>query len=93
MWKKKRQPDNPNTPAATPTPRRAVAWLRLAVFLVALAALVDQALRLGIGAIDCQMTTAHLLRFGARELDRPAFQALLDESIDRCRPQKKWRLP
>ena len=60
---------------------------------VALAALVDQALRLGIGAIDCQMTTAHLLRFGARELDRPAFQALLDESIDRCRPQKKWRLP
>lgn len=40
MWKKKRQPDNPNTPAATPTPRRAVAWLRLAVFLVALAALV-----------------------------------------------------
>ena len=60
---------------------------------MALAALVTQAVRLGIGAIDCQMTTAHLLRFGARELHRAAFQALLAEHIDRCLPQKKWRLP
>jgi len=60
---------------------------------VALAILVQQALRLGIAMIDCQMTTGHLLRFGARELTREAFQAQLDLHVDRCLPQKKWRLP
>lgn len=59
---------------------------------VALAALVHQALELDIGLIDCQMTTAHLLRFGARELSREAFQDQLDHLVDECRPQKKWRL-
>lgn len=59
---------------------------------VALAALVRQALELDIGLIDCQMTTAHLLRFGARELSRDAFQEQLEHLIDNCRPQKKWRL-
>ena len=60
---------------------------------VALAALVQQAQRLGIAMIDCQMTTEHLLRFGAREISRELFQTLLDEHIDGCLPQKKWRLP
>jgi leucyl/phenylalanyl-tRNA--protein transferase len=60
---------------------------------VALAALVQQAQRLGIAMIDCQMTTEHLLRFGAREISRELFQSLLDEHIDGCLPQKKWRLP
>lgn len=60
---------------------------------VALAALVRQARRLGIALIDCQMTTEHLLRFGARELSREQFMAQLDEHIDSCLPQKKWRLP
>ena len=59
---------------------------------VALAALVQQARQLGIALIDCQMTTDHLLRFGAREIERPEFQALLDEHITACLPQKKWRL-
>lgn len=59
---------------------------------VALAHLVQFALRSGIGMIDCQMTTDHLLRFGARELSRDAFQAELDRLIDRCRPQPNWRL-
>jgi leucyl/phenylalanyl-tRNA---protein transferase len=60
---------------------------------VALAALVQQARRLGIAMIDCQMTTKHLLRFGAREISRELLQTLLDEHIDSCLPQKKWRLP
>ncbi|MBV5316999.1 MAG: leucyl/phenylalanyl-tRNA--protein transferase [Desulfobulbaceae bacterium] len=59
---------------------------------VALATLVQQALQRNIALIDCQMTTEHLLRFGAREIPREVFQAQLDEYIDRCLPQQKWRL-
>ncbi|PID72503.1 MAG: leucyl/phenylalanyl-tRNA--protein transferase [Desulfobulbus propionicus] len=59
---------------------------------VALAALVAAAPKLGINIIDCQMTTAHLLRFGAREISREVFQEQLEANIDQCRPQKKWCL-
>jgi leucyl/phenylalanyl-tRNA--protein transferase len=59
---------------------------------VALAALVNQAKQLGIRAIDCQMTTAHMLRFGSRELDRSAFQELLEQSIQHLQPQPRWQL-
>ncbi len=59
---------------------------------VALATLVQSAPLLGINLIDCQMTTQHLLRFGARELSRDAFQEQLEANIEECRPQKKWRL-
>lgn len=60
---------------------------------VALATLAQLARHYGIALIDCQMTTEHLLRFGARELSREAFQAELDTHILDCRPQKKWCLP
>jgi leucyl/phenylalanyl-tRNA--protein transferase len=60
---------------------------------VALSALVRQALHLDLALIDCQMTTEHLLRFGARELSREKFQVQLDAHIEHCLPQKKWRLP
>ena len=59
---------------------------------VALAALVAQALRVGIGLIDCQMTTAHLLRFGAEEISRQCFQKYLGLLIDRIQPQHPWRI-
>jgi leucyl/phenylalanyl-tRNA--protein transferase len=59
---------------------------------VALAALIRQAEKIGIQAIDCQMTTAHLLRFGSREIDRQEFQELLKQYIQHIAPQKKWRL-
>jgi len=59
---------------------------------VALAALVEHALDLGIALIDCQMATDHLRRFGARELSRKAFLAQLETCIDQCLPQGKWRL-
>ena len=60
---------------------------------VALAALVQLARHKGIALIDCQMTTEHLVRFGARELSREGFQAQLELHITDCRPQKKWCLP
>ena len=59
---------------------------------VALAALVRQAKKIGIKAIDCQMTTAHLLRFGSLELNRPEFQELVNQYIENIVPQKKWLL-
>ena len=59
---------------------------------VALEALVRYAEEIGIRAIDCQMTTAHLLRFGSREIERQEFQELLDQFIQTIAPQKKWRL-
>ena len=59
---------------------------------VAVAALVSHARSSGIQAIDCQMTTAHMLRFGSRELDRPAFQELLEQLVQHIQPQPQWRL-
>lgn len=60
---------------------------------VAFAALVAHAKGIAnIKMIDCQMTTKHLLRFGAREISRNRFEAFLDTYIDQCKPQKKWRL-
>lgn len=58
----------------------------------ALAALVSHAQRIGLRAIDCQMTTAHLLRFGSREMRREAFQELLDQFIQSIQPQARWQL-
>ena len=59
---------------------------------VALAALVDNADRLNIRIIDCQMTTKHLLRFGSREICRHEFDELLEQFIQQIAPQRPWRL-
>jgi leucyl/phenylalanyl-tRNA--protein transferase len=59
---------------------------------VALAALVQYAGQAGIRAVDCQMTTAHLLRFGAREMNRHEFHELLEQFIQVIEPQARWRL-
>lgn len=58
----------------------------------ALASLVNFCKANGIRVIDCQMTTSHLLRFGARELEGRAFRALLRRYAKPVKPQKKWRL-
>ena len=39
----------------------------------AVAALVAACRELGVEMIDCQQTTAHMVRFGAREIPRPEF--------------------
>ncbi|PIE58895.1 MAG: leucyl/phenylalanyl-tRNA--protein transferase [Desulfobulbus propionicus] len=59
---------------------------------VALATLVLNADQLGIHLIDCQMTTPHLLRMGARELNRTQFMEQLSRHINTCLPQEKWQL-
>ncbi len=42
----------------------------------------------GYKAIDCQMTTDHLLRFGAREISGSAFKDLLDEYAANLAPNR-----
>lgn len=59
---------------------------------VALYYLVQHARYKGINMIDCQMRTEHLIRFGAREIDRNRFQELLRENIRNPAPQRKWLL-
>jgi leucyl/phenylalanyl-tRNA--protein transferase len=59
---------------------------------VALAALMQNAERLNIRAIDCQMTTSHLLRFGSREINREEFDELLEQFIQKIVPQQPWQL-
>jgi len=57
---------------------------------VALTALVRQCIHKDIQIIDCQMTTAHLLRFGAREVSRAAFRRYLNKWISKITAQKSW---
>lgn len=44
----------------------------------------------GYQLIDCQMTTTHLLRFGAREVSGPEFQRLLQKHIQTTTPDGNW---
>jgi leucyl/phenylalanyl-tRNA--protein transferase len=41
--------------------------------------------------IDCQMTTGHLLRFGAREIDGNEFLRLLGQLIQSTSPDGTWK--
>jgi leucyl/phenylalanyl-tRNA---protein transferase len=59
---------------------------------IALAHLVRQLERWGYGMIDCQMKTAHLARFGAREIPRSAFTRKLRELVNYPRQASTWRL-
>lgn len=45
----------------------------------------------GFGMIDCQMKTAHLARFGAREIPRDQFAAQLEELIHMSHPYEVWK--
>jgi leucyl/phenylalanyl-tRNA--protein transferase len=59
---------------------------------IALATLVRQLARRDCGIIDCQMTTALLARFGAREIPRPEFVRKLAELVNYPRTGGMWRL-
>ncbi len=59
---------------------------------VALVGLIQYSEQVGIRAIDCQMTTPHLLRFGGREVSREEFHELLERFIQQVAPQKMWKL-
>ena len=59
---------------------------------IALAHLARQLERWGCGLIDCQMTTAHLARFGAREIPRAEFMRKLANLVNYPGTARKWRL-
>lgn len=59
---------------------------------LALVHLVAQVRRWGFGLIDCQMKTAHLARFGAREISRATFLKQIAGLVTRPSPPSPWRL-
>jgi len=59
---------------------------------VAFAALVDHLKSLSFDLIDCQVTTEHLISFGAREVPRETFLEQLKESLKTPTIKGKWEL-
>ncbi|MGQ0578048.1 MAG: leucyl/phenylalanyl-tRNA--protein transferase [Betaproteobacteria bacterium] len=59
---------------------------------VALVALARQLEHWGFGVIDCQMNTAHLASFGAREIPRAEFTRSLRELVNYAPVPLPWRL-
>jgi leucyl/phenylalanyl-tRNA---protein transferase len=59
---------------------------------IALAHLVRQLERWRYGMIDCQMKTAHLARFGAREMPRAEFMRKLSILVNYPRTVREWSL-
>jgi leucyl/phenylalanyl-tRNA---protein transferase len=57
---------------------------------VALVKLVEYLNALSFDMIDCQLTTQHLLRFGAREIPRVKFLKQLEESLKASTKKGKW---
>lgn len=57
---------------------------------VALAALVERLKAAGYQLIDCQMTTRHLLSFGAQEISGTEFLDQLNSFIQTTVPDGKW---
>ncbi len=58
---------------------------------LAFAHLVRQLERWRFGIIDCQMNTAHLARFGAREIPRAEFSRKLMELVNYPSPAAVWQ--
>lgn len=59
---------------------------------IALATLIHHADDFDLKMIDCQITTPHLLNFGAREILGSHFRTLLKRYIISEKAPKKWRL-
>ena len=59
---------------------------------VALIKLVEHLASLSFDLIDCQITTEHLIRFGAREIPRVRFLEQLEASLEVPTLQGKWTL-
>jgi len=58
---------------------------------VAFVTLVEHLQRWGFRMIDCQMSTAHLASFGAREISRPEFLAEVDRAAGQAPVPAPWR--
>lgn len=57
---------------------------------VALVTLVEYLNKLSFDMIDCQLTTKHLIRFGAKEIPRARFLKQLEESLKAPTIKGKW---
>lgn len=57
---------------------------------VAFVELANYLLRYHFDLIDCQVTTDHLLRFGAREISRTEFLGLIEESLKNPTRKGPW---
>jgi leucyl/phenylalanyl-tRNA--protein transferase len=57
---------------------------------VAFVTLVQHLAARGFDMIDCQVTTAHLLRFGARQVPRKRFLKELSASLEKPTLQGRW---
>jgi leucyl/phenylalanyl-tRNA---protein transferase len=57
---------------------------------IALVKLVEYLNTLSFDMIDCQLTTEHLLRFGAKEIPRVSFLNQLEESLKAPTKRGKW---
>ena len=57
---------------------------------IALVSLVKKITEWDFDLIDCQMKTAHLMQFGAREIPGPEFQKLLAKSMSYPTQTGKW---
>ncbi len=57
---------------------------------VAFVKFVEYLRELSFDMIDCQVTTAHLTRFGAREIPRDDFLTQLEESLEAPTQRGKW---
>lgn len=56
----------------------------------AFATLVKQLVKWNFALIDCQQTTQHLLRFGAKEIPRFRFLAMLEEAMNTSTKEGRW---
>ncbi len=59
---------------------------------IALVTLVAQLRRWEFGIVDCQMRTAHLARFGARDVPRETFVRQVDALVRLDAPPAPWRV-
>ena len=57
---------------------------------VAFVSLVETLVKWGYQLIDCQMTTEHLMRFGAREISRIEFGKHLEQWCHQATPPQAW---
>lgn len=60
---------------------------------VAFVKLVQQLAGWGFKIIDCQVTTGHLISFGAREIPRSEFMKILKDSLKMRGFNRKWNYP
>ena len=59
---------------------------------VALVYLVRMLQRAGFELIDCQVTTAHLMRFGAQEIPRGQFLKELEQALKKPTMRGRWSI-